>query len=578
MELEPGRYFADLHIHSRFSRATSSELNFTSISRFAGLKGISLVGTGDFTHPAWMAEIERDLVEDGDGLLSARSSVVAPAGAQVPAAAKRDVRFVICGEISSIFKKNGRTRKVHSLVFMPDLESARRFSTALGRLGNITSDGRPILGLEPLAILRLALDLAPGAFMIPAHVWTPHFSVFGAMSGFDSLEECFEDLTGEIFAIETGLSSDVAMNRRWSALDRLALTSSSDAHSPSKLGREATILAGEMSWRGLVSALRGEPGPGRLLGTVEFFPEEGKYHVDGHRKCDFRCEPAETERLGGRCPVCGGRLTPGVLGRVEQLADRAASDVPPGFPGQASLIPLPEIVAEIEGCGESSRRVVSRWESLIARFGGELDILADMDTGVLEDGGEYALAEAIRRMRAGRVFKEAGYDGEYGRIRLFLPGEAAMFQGQGLMFGPGERPASGRVVAGTASAVAPEIGAELAADDLFAPGVPAVSALTPEQDMAASCHDRYCLVVAGPGTGKTRTMVARAAGLVAGGCDPSRILVVTFTNRAAGEALGRLRQELGESGCPAVSTFHALALRELTAAAIAGGGAASCRR
>ena len=566
MDLEAGRFFADLHIHSRYSRATSSDLSVRSIYQWSQIKGISLVGTGDFTHPAWLDELDRDLVEDGSGLLSVRPDAAVAWVGEVPEAARREVRFVISGEVSSIFKKNGRTRKVHSLIFMPSLDAARRFSIALGRVGNVTSDGRPILGLEPLAIFRLVRDICPDSFIIPAHVWTPHFSVFGAMSGFDSLEECFEDMTGEIFAIETGLSSDVPMNRRWSALDRLALTSSSDAHSPSKLGREATILAGELSWRGLVSALKCAGGPGRLLGTVEFFPEEGKYHVDGHRKCGFFCDPSETTRLSGRCPVCGGRLTPGVLGRVEQLADRPADAIPEGFPGQIGLIPLAEIVAGIQGCGDSSRRVEAHWKSLIARFGGELDILTGLEPAMLDDEHEYAVAEALRRMRAGRVFKDPGYDGEYGRIGVFLPGEAARFQGQGLMFGPGERRMPGSRDKGTVAATAE--------GDLFArealTGAP-VAGLTPEQEAAVGCSARHCLVVAGPGTGKTRTLVARAARLVSGGADPARILVVTFTNRASDEARERLHRELGEDRCPVVTTFHALALRELSAAALAAG-------
>ncbi len=563
MTMEPGSVFADLHIHSRYSRATSSELTIPSIYRWAQIKGISLIGTGDFTHPAWMNEIRDSLVERGDGLLEPVSAVRDEVRPSVPLAARRDVAFIICGEISSIFKKNGRTRKVHSLVFMPSLESAARFSTALGRLGNITSDGRPILGLEPLTILRLARDICPDSFMIPAHIWTPHFSVFGAMSGFDSLQECFEDLTDEIFAVETGLSSDVSMNRRWSALDRMTLVSSSDAHSPSKLGREATILEGDVSYGGLVSALRREPGTTRVVGTVEFYPEEGKYHLDGHRKCAFRCDPIETARLGGRCPVCAGRLTPGVLGRVEQLADRGNDEIPDMFPGQMELIPLAEVLSEIQGCGPGSNRVEAHRESVVSRFGSELDVLARIDPLAMEAAGEYALAEAVRRMRSGRVFREAGYDGEFGRIGLFLPGEAASFRGQGMMFGPGSRPVDsirGRVIR------------ESVEPDLFAPEPDRpTTGLSDAQDEAAGCAARYCMVVAGPGTGKTRTLVERAARLVDGGAIPGAVLVLTFTNRAAGEAAQRLAVKLGDDSCPVVSTFHAFALRELSRAAEAAG-------
>jgi len=555
------RFLADLHIHSRFSRATSRDLTIPAILRACQMKGIDLVATGDFTHPEWFGEIRNSLVEDGGGLLEAAPSIAGQVSGLVPEQARRPVKFIISGEISSIYKKNGRTRKVHSLVFMPSLESASRFSIALGRLGNITSDGRPILGLDPMRILQLAMDINPGAFLIPAHIWTPHFSVFGAMSGFDTIEECFEDLTPYIFAVETGLSSDVGMNRLWSALDRFSLTSSSDAHSVSKLGREATIFSGQRSWDGLVSALKGLPGPTRLEGTVEFFPEEGKYHLDGHRKCGFSCEPSESMRLGGICPVCGGRLTPGVLGRVAQLADR--TEVPAGFPGQIGLVPLGEVLSGILGCGEGSGRVQSAIDSLVARFGSELDILGWIDPGQLDADREYALAEAVRRIREGRVVREPGFDGEYGRIGIFGPGEVEMIKGQGQMFGtraPTRCRREGVARAGIA-AVPEDLFDCPRADDV----VPSSSGLTPEQAAAANCLGCNAIVVAGPGTGKTRTMVARVAALVESGVAPASILVVTFTNRAAGEAAERITAVVGIG--PVVTTFHALALSMLKRAA-----------
>lgn len=411
------RFLADLHIHSHYSRATSRDLVVPTILAWAQRKGLGLVGTGDFTHPRWFAELKESLEEDGQGFLVPRPEVARAAAIGLGESVRRDVRFVLQVEVSSIFRKGGRTRKVHTLVFVPSWTAAERFSTALGRVGNIASDGRPIVGIEPLRLLDLARDADPDAFVIPAHVWTPHFSVFGAQSGFDAIEDCFEDRSSEVFALETGLSSDIRMNRRWSALDRFALISCSDAHSPSRLGREATIFDCDLSYRGLLRALRGQGG---LLGTIEFFPEEGKYHLDGHRRCGVGVSPAEARAWQGRCPECGGRLTPGVLGRVEALADRP--EPADGFPPQTCLIPLEEVLAEIEGVGPSSRRVKDLYDRTLARFGPELEVLGFVDLGAVTEGAPL-LAEALRRMRAGQVRLQAGYDGEYGRVGLFEPDE-----------------------------------------------------------------------------------------------------------------------------------------------------------
>ncbi len=411
------RFLADLHIHSHYSRATSRDLVVPTILAWAQRKGLGLVATGDFTHPGWFAELKESLEEDGRGFLVPRPEVARAAARDLPEGLRRDVRFVLQVEVSSIFRKAGRVRKVHTLVFAPSWTAAERFSTALGRAGNIGSDGRPIVGVEPLRILDMARDADPDAFVVPAHVWTPHFSVFGAQSGFDAIEECFEDRSSEVFALETGLSSDIPMNRRWSALDRFALISCSDAHSPSRLGREATIFDCDCSYRALLRALHGQGG---LLGTIEFFPEKGKYHLDGHRKCGVRASPAEARAWQGRCPACGGRLTPGVLGRVEALADR--SEPADGFPPQMRLIPLEDILGEVEGVGPSSRRVQDLYERTLARFGPELEVLGFADLEAITEGAPL-LAEALARMRAGRVRLQAGYDGEYGRVGLLDPGE-----------------------------------------------------------------------------------------------------------------------------------------------------------
>ena len=347
---------ADLHIHSKYSRATSHDCEPEMLDLWARRKGIGLVGTGDFTHPAWRAELLDKLQPAEDGLYTLRESL----RLADKTAGKYDApRFVVTGEISSIYKKNGKTRKVHNLILLPGLEAAERLSQKLEAIGNIHSDGRPILGLDSRDLLEITLDTCPEAVFIPAHIWTPHFSLFGAFSGFDAIEECFEDLTPYIHALETGLSSDPPMNWRISALDGYALISNSDAHSPAKLGREANLLDIEPSYAGLSDALQGR-SPAALTGTLEFFPEEGKYHWDGHRACGLCLEPGETEACGGRCPVCGKKITIGVQHRVEQLADRPEGFSLPGARPFESLVPLPDVIAASTGLSASGLKVAAR--------------------------------------------------------------------------------------------------------------------------------------------------------------------------------------------------------------------------
>ena len=327
------KMIADLHIHSRFSMATSKEGTPENLDFWARKKGISLIGTGDFTHPVWREELKERLVSEGNGLYRLRDEYVKEESRKFPG---EGTRFVVSGEISSIYKKNGKTRKVHNVILLPGLEAADAMAQRLEKIGNIHSDGRPILGLDSHDLLEMMLDVCPEGILIPAHIWTPHFSVLGAKSGFDSVEECFEELAPYIHALETGLSSDPAMNWRISKLDRYQLVSNSDAHSPSKLGREANLLDIDCSYEGLYRAIQTGEG---LEGTVEFFPEEGKYHFDGHRKCGVSLSPVEAERLGGICPVCGKKLTMGVDHRVEQLADRAEGFVKKDGKKYESLVP-----------------------------------------------------------------------------------------------------------------------------------------------------------------------------------------------------------------------------------------------
>ena len=537
-------YIADLHIHSKYSRATSRDGDAPHLDLWARRKGIGLLGTGDFTHPAWRAELTEMLEEAEEGLYRLRDEY------RLPCETAGDTpRFVVSGEISTIYKRGGKTRKVHHVILLPGLEAAEALSHRLEAIGNLHSDGRPILGLDSRDLLEITLDCCPRAIFIPAHIWTPHFSLFGAFSDFSTLEECYGDLSGHIHALETGLSSDPPMNRRLSMLDRYLLVSNSDAHSPAKLGREANVLEGAPSYPALRRAL--ETGEG-LHGTVEFYPEEGKYHLDGHRRCQCCLEPAETAALGGRCPVCGRALTVGVLSRVEQLADRAApAPLPRPF---ESLIPLPEVLADCLGAGPASKRVQEMYVSLIRRLGPEMRILRELDPADIEREAGFAVAEGVRRMRAGQVIRKAGYDGEYGVISLFAPGELEMLSGQTSLLGPAA-PAARAKPRARAAAPAPAPLSEAGPDPAPAPN--------PEQDAAIRTQAACTAVIAGPGTGKTRTLVSRIAWLIEHeGVSPTRITAVTFTRQAAAEMLERLTDRLGKKAVRGltVGTFHAICL------------------
>lgn len=407
------KMIADLHIHSRFSMATSKEGMPENLDFWARKKGISLIGTGDFTHPVWREELKERLVSEGNGLYRLRDAYVKEESRKFPG---EGTRFVVSGEISSIYKKNGKTRKVHNVILLPSLEAADAMAQRLEKIGNIHSDGRPILGLDSHDLLEMMLDVCPEGILIPAHIWTPHFSVLGAKSGFDSVEECFEELAPYIHALETGLSSDPAMNWRISKLDRYQLVSNSDAHSPSKLGREANLLDIDCSYEGLYRAIQTGEG---LEGTVEFFPEEGKYHFDGHRKCGVSLSPVEAERLGGICPVCGKKLTMGVDHRVEQLADRAEGFVKKDGKKYESLVPLPEVISTCMGYSAASKKVQGCFEQMIQTLGTEFDILRNVPSEDIKSCAGERIAEGIENVRTGNVKRIPGYDGEYGKIELF---------------------------------------------------------------------------------------------------------------------------------------------------------------
>jgi len=422
------RFIADLHIHSKYSRATSKDMAPEALWRWAQLKGITVVGTGDFTHPAWLMELTEKLEPAGNGLFRLKKEFQSK---DIPDSVRADVFFMLSSEISCIYKKNGRTRKIHSIVYVPDLIDCAKINIALSRIGNLASDGRPILGLDAKVLLKIVMDTCHQAMFVPAHVWTPHFSVFGAESGFDSIEECFEELTPHIHAIETGLSSDPPMNWRWSALDRITLISNSDAHSPAKMGREANIFDTEISYSTIADAITTKKN---FLGTIEFFPEEGKYHYDGHRVCGVNLSPKETIRHNYLCPQCGRRVTVGVMHRVDKLADRVDGFKLEGALPFYSVIPLTEILAETLEVGVASKAVDQGYQKLIQRIGSEFKILLDSSLPDIERVASPIIREAIARVRQGNVHITPGFDGEFGKIKIFEGAERKQIKGQATLF------------------------------------------------------------------------------------------------------------------------------------------------
>jgi uncharacterized protein (TIGR00375 family) len=536
-------YIADLHIHSRFSRATSGDCDAPHLDLWARHKGISLVGTGDFTHPQWRKELADMLLPEGDGLYRLKDEY------RLPCDTVNTVqpRFVITGEISTIYKRDGKTRKVHHVIVLPGLEAAEALAHRLEAIGNLHSDGRPILGLDSRDLLEITLEACPEAIYIPAHIWTPHFSLFGAFSGFDSMEECFGDLSPCVHALETGLSSDPPMNRRLSALDGHVLVSNSDAHSPQKLGREANLLSCAMGFSALKRALDTGEGFG---GTVEFYPEEGKYHLDGHRNCQCRLTPEETRAYGGVCPVCGKKVTIGVLYRVEELADRPEPEtLDKPF---ESLIPLPELLGETLGVSAAGKKTQAAYFDLLQKLGPEFSILRERSIEDIQAAGGFLLGEAVRRLRAGQVIRQGGYDGEYGVIRVFQPGERETLLGQTTML--------------TGAPLSEIKKAEPAKPAVMQeePAAPAPSMRpNPEQEAAIHAEENTVAVIAGPGTGKTGTLVNRIAWLIGEkGVSPKEITAVTFTRQAAREMLERLEKRLGKKRVKGltVGTFHAVCL------------------
>ena len=551
-------YIADLHIHSPYSRATSRESTLAGLLAWARVKGIQVVGTGDFTHPGWFSRLREELEPAEPGLfrLKDEAQVPSPLPGVPPSAAP--VRFLLSAEISSIYKRHGAVRKVHNLLYVPDFAAAARITARLAGIGNIESDGRPILGLDSRDLLEILLEQAAEGFLVPAHIWTPWFSLFGSRSGFDTIEECYGDLTDQIFALETGLSSDPDMNRLVSGLDRFTLVSNSDCHSPAKLGREANLLATGLDFFSLRDALR-EGGRENFRGTVEFFPEEGKYHYDGHRTCGVCLDPHETRRLGLRCPVCGRPLTVGVHHRVMELADREEPRHHPDAPEVFSLIPLPEVLGELLGVGPASKEVMREYGRTIGRFGSEFDLLLRTPLDEISRQSP-VLGEAVARIRSGRVIRKPGYDGEFGIIRVFERGEVTALAGQGSLFGDGapRRGRTKKVEKETLPPVRETSRGEACLAQSSSAGPNA------GQEAAVRSDAPHILVAAGPGTGKTFTLVSRLARLLGEGSDPAGIVVITFTRRAAGELRERLAAAVGAAAALLfIGTFHRFCLDRL---------------
>ncbi|MBN2430268.1 MAG: UvrD-helicase domain-containing protein [Acidobacteria bacterium] len=565
-------FIADLHIHSRFSRATARDLDLPGLHAAAQRKGITVLATGDFTHPEWFGEIESQLVPAEPGLFRLRDELARAADDAVPAACRGPVRFMLATEISNIYKKEGRTRKNHNLVYVPDLDTARRLNTRLDDIGNIRSDGRPILGLDARDLLDIVLETSTDSFLIPAHIWTPWFSVLGSKSGFDSVVECFGDLTPHIFAAETGLSSDPAMNWRVSGLDAFTLVANSDAHSSGNLGRNANIFNTELSFAGVREAMR-SGDPAAFIATIDLYPEEGKYHMDGHRKCAFWCHPRETRRHQGLCPRCGKPLTIGVYHRVEELADRPEGYQPAAVHPSCHIIPLPEILAELCRVGPQSRKVRQVYDAVLERLGPELAILRSRSTQELAGARIPLLDEAIGRMRRGEIHIQPGYDGEYGTIRVFTPDERQRLSAQGILFAlPRTAPAAPRPpmpepepdVPPHSPRPAPEKSAPTIPRGAPAAGpTDLLAGLDEAQRQAVTYRGGPMLIMAGPGSGKTRTITCRIAHLIRrGDARPGDILALTFTRQAADELQDRLRALLPPgTPVPFAGTFHALGYR-----------------
>lgn len=424
------KLIVDLHIHSYFSRATSKEMNIISLYRWGKIKGINIIGTGDFTHPLWFKELSEKLEPAEPGLFKLKEEFASLEDEKLPEILSNNlIRFILTVEISNIYSKNDKVRKLHNLIIAPSFKAAAEVNERLTRIGNLKADGRPILGLDSKELLKISMQSDPENFFIPAHIWTPWFSMFGSKSGFDTIAEAFDELAPEIKAVETGLSSDPFMNWRIQELQNVTLVSNSDAHSPWKLGREANVIESELTYHEIIDAIK--TGDERFVGTIEFYPEEGKYHYDGHRACKFKCDPDETKNLEAKCPKCGKPLVVGVQSRVSDLADYPFTYEPKDHKRVEYIIPLPEIIAELKGLkNPQSKTVNTIYEEMYSKLGDEFSILRNVPIEVIRNAGYEAMAEGILKMREGSVTVKPGFDGVYGIIRVFDKGGKERVTGQ----------------------------------------------------------------------------------------------------------------------------------------------------
>jgi DNA helicase II / ATP-dependent DNA helicase PcrA len=565
------KFIADLHIHSHYSRATSKALTPEQLEFRGRLKGITIIGTGDFTHPGWLSELHEKTEPDGYGLLKLKKEYII--NSPFPG---NETRFLLTAEISNIYKRGGKVRKVHNVILVPDFNEAKKINRRLINLGgNLTSDGRPILGLDSRDLLEIVMECSEKNYFIPAHIWTPWFSMLGSKSGFDSLKECFDDLSPYIHTIETGLSTDPPMNWLCSFLDKVTMVSNSDAHSPERLGRNANIFNTSLDYYSITDALR-TGNPEHFLGTIDMFPQEGKYHYDGHRKCNICWDPYETLKNNFICPVCKKPVTIGVMNRIINLSDREDISERPNRLPFHSIIPLKEILSEIAGLGVNSKRIEKEYMSTLEKLGTELDILMEIPPEKIESQTSPALAEAIKRMRNREVIIKEGYDGEYGEIKVFNPGELSLFEATPSLFivekpsPPVKRDFINFDLKGIQKLLHENKYQEnLAAEEsdiyhTMSTKKETLYNLNPEQLKAVMDANGPTLVIAGPGTGKTKTLTSRIAWLQENlNINPSEILAITFTNKAAGELRKRLKVILNKkinSEDITVATFHAFGL------------------
>ena len=569
------RFIADLHIHSHFSMATSKKLTPEHLDYWARLKGIKVVATGDFTHPGWLEELKEKTEPAEPGLFKLKPEyrIAGDLPEKIPGAG--EPRFILSAEISNIYKKYGQVRKIHNVILAPDFETVENYQHELQkRKFNITSDGRPILGMDARDLLELTLEINERNFFIPAHIWTPWFSALGAKSGFNSIDEAFGDLTPHIYAVETGLSSDPPMNWMIGSLDRYTLVSNSDAHSPEKLGRNANYFNCELSYEAICCAMR-NPAEGAFEGTIDMYPQGGKYHYAGHRKCSIRWNPLEAVKNGYVCPVCGKKVTMGVMNRVIELSDREKIETRPNRKPFHSIIPLKEILSEILQVGENTAKVRKEYDRLLRKYGPEMSILLETPLEELRKNNDEILAGGIRRMRERSIHVDEGYDGEYGTMKVFSEHEIHelkkreqpfLFENNGQQFSkPEPRPLIPfdlkelQAIRKTANYKTPENTEALAAEEN--PG-DILSGLNPQQKVAAIHETGPALVIAGPGTGKTRVLTSRIEFLLTKkDIDPDNILALTFANKAAGEIRERME---GKTHKPVRAfTFHSFGLEQL---------------